>query len=397
MRILFLSQLLPLPLDAGPKVRAYYVLRQLAAAGHDVTALCFVRPSDRRDDVDALGRYCRRVETVLLSRSRLRDAAEAVSSLLSPLPFLIRRDRQRRMVERLAQLVGDESFDAVHADQLWMAPYAEACRDIPFKVLDQHNAVFRVPQRLAAGHTNPVMRMLLAHEADKLAAYERRMIGRFDRVVWVSDQDREALGRRPMQGGKESDPIIPIAVDPTRQLPIARRDPFRVTFVGGLHWPPNAEGVRWFLQSCWPAVAEAVPRAVFTIIGRGGSGVIRRAAGQERVELVGYVSDLRRYLAETAVFVVPLLAGAGMRVKILEAWCWGLPVVSTTLGAEGLDATDGDQLVLADQPEHLAASVIAVLRDRQLGDRLAARGRALVERVYDWRSAYLAWNQVYPS
>ena len=396
MRILFLSQLLPLPLDAGAKVRAFYVLRHLARVGHDITALCFVRRTDRLAEVEALSRYCR-VETVVLRRSRFRDVWDAATSLVSEPPFLIRRDQQSQMTGKTADLARRRTFDAVHADQLWMAPYAAACRDIPFKVLDQHNAVFRVPQRLASGQRNPIIRTLLRREADRLHDYERHTIQQFDRVVWVSEQDRDSFRTELHDCRGTHETVIPIAVDPAWRRPVKREKPFRVTFVGGLHWPPNREGVRWFLEECWPAVARAVPRAVFTVIGRGPAGALSRTTAGDRVEHAGYVANLGSYMEQTAVFIVPLKSGAGMRVKILEAWCWGLPVVSTTMGAEGVQATDGVHLALADDPRDLADTVIRVLTDAGFAQRLSQAGRALVETHYDWRSVYRAWDLVYTS
>ena len=174
-----------------------------------------------------------------------------------------------------------------------------------------------------------------------------------------------------------------------------RNAPFRVTFLGGLHWPPNAEGVRWFTEQVWPAVARAVPGAVFTVIGKPSLTIPLRADSGARIEVTGYVSDLGRYIGETAAFVVPLETGAGMRVKILDAWCWGLPVISTTIGAEGLGVTDGEQLLLADTAELFAEQLIHVLQDHTLAARLSDSGRATVEQRYDWRKVYRAWDQVY--
>jgi glycosyltransferase involved in cell wall biosynthesis len=174
-----------------------------------------------------------------------------------------------------------------------------------------------------------------------------------------------------------------------------REHPFRVTFLGGLHWPPNAEGVRWFTNDIWPTVARAVPGAVFTVIGKAPLGRAHRSDGTARVEVTGYIGDVDRYIAETAAFVVPLKTGAGMRVKILDAWCWGLPVISTTLGAEGSGGEDGQHFLLADAPCHFADQLIRVLQDPGLATRLSDNGRALVEQRYDWREVYQAWGEVY--
>lgn len=393
MRILFLSQLLPLPLDAGPKIRAYYVLRHLAEAGHDVTLLSFLRSNDRPADIASLKGFCRAVETVGLSRSRLKDIRDGLTSLWSETPFLIRRDQLPAMSERLERLLGDRSFDAVHADQLWMAPYAAASPAGLLKVLDQHNAVFRVPEQMASHHANPLARAALRHEASKLATFERTIFDAFGRVVWVSQDDRDAFPGLIEAHGPHA--VIPIAVDPSARPAMPRPSPFRVTFLGGLHWPPNADGVRWFAEHVWPAVARAVPGAVFTVIGRGTLGQLGPAEYRARIDVTGYVADPCRYVEETAVFVVPLRTGAGMRVKILDAWCWGLPIVSTRIGAEGLEVVDGENLLVADEAPLFADRVVALLTDPVLARRVSVNGRATVESSYDWRRVYHAWNQVY--
>jgi glycosyltransferase involved in cell wall biosynthesis len=390
MRIAFLSQLLPLPLDAGPKIRSYYVLRHLAEAGHDVTLVCFVRASDKDSDVRALGAFCRGVETVPLRRSTQQDVRDGVRSLFSASPFLVLRDQVPEMSARIRRTLERGSWDAVHADQLWMAPYAAACDGVQLKVLDQHNAVFRVPERLAANERNPIAKALLRREAAKLARFERDTLDRFDRVVWVSEDDRAALANHARRGRR--DQVIPIAVDPGATRPVERPRPFRVTFLGGIHWPPNAEAVRWFAERVWPKVTAAVPDSVFTVIGKGSPG---RLGGAPRIAVTGYVPDLQPYLAETAAFVVPLLTGAGMRVKILDAWCWALPVVSTTVGAEGLNGVHGENLLIGDEPETFADHLIRILRDGREAARLARNGRATVEADYDWRKVYRAWDRVY--
>lgn len=391
MRILFASQLLPFPLDAGPKVRSYYVLRHLAEAGHGVTLLCFVRPEDRPQHLAEMARWCRAVEPVPISRSRLRDLRDGALSLVSQTPFLIRRDRRPEMDTRIARLLAAGSFDAFHADQLWMAPLADLCGTVGLKVLDQHNAVFKVPERLASHHPNPAARVLLRKEASKLARFERATVDRFDDVVWVSQEDREAVCGR---AGTRRQHVIPIAVDPRASAPVSRPRPSRVTFLGGLHWPPNADGVRWFAEHVWPAVSGAVPGATLTVIGKG-AGRVLASDPLARIDVRGYVEDLRALLSETAAFVVPLRTGAGMRVKILDAWCWGLPIVSTTVGAEGIDVTPGENLLVADDPAAFADALVRVLKDSALACRIAAGGRATVEAHYDWRRVYEAWSQVY--
>lgn len=404
MNIVFLTQILPYPLDAGPKIRAYYVLRYLAEAGHRVTLLSFVRESDRPEYLEHLQRYCTEIRTVQMRRSRPRDLGALLRAFLSRRSFLLSRDWRADMARSVREIVGRRpSFDAIHADQLWMAPYALlACKlasreKRPLTVLDQHNAVFRIPERLAAGETRFWKRMLLGMEARTLARCEGDLCRQFDRLVWVSEEDRQAMlaHQGDPRGDLDLQFVIPIGVDPsTRNSSAQLHKRRRVTFVGGLHWPPNAEGVRWFRKRVWPDVKNRVPDAMLTIIGRFGSRQ-RDMRSEPSVEVTGYVADPHAYMEETAVFIVPVLAGGGLRVKILDAWSRELPVVSTRIGAEGLHARHGENLYLADDPASFAAAVIDLMTDRQLAERLARGGRRTVENYYDWRIAYRAWDQVY--
>jgi len=406
MNILFLTQVLPYPLNAGPKARAYYVLRHLAESGHDIQLVSFTREDDRPEYTDHLRQYCREIHGVPIRRSRLRDGRMLLQALVSGQPFLVARDRIPGMARVLRSVVsGSQSFDAIHADQLWMAPYALFARDCagerqqkPLTVLDQHNAVFNIPGRLAESEGNFLRRRLLVQESKKLARYERKICGQFDRVVWVTHEDRQALfanGENPA-GFPAGSPVIPIALD------ISAREPFtdhtekhRVTFMGGLHWPPNMQGMHWFRNEVWPQVKNRIPGAVLTIIGRDSERA-RGNGGDSSIEAAGYVADPKTYLSETAVFIVPLFAGGGMRVKILDAWSWGLPVVSTSIGAEGIQTDQRENLYLADDPDSFASAVVEVLSDPQTASTLARGGRRTAEELYDWRKTYRAWDQIYP-
>jgi glycosyltransferase involved in cell wall biosynthesis len=166
--------------------------------------------------------------------------------------------------------------------------------------------------------------------------------------------------------------------------------------VGALHWPPNAQGIAWFARQGWPAVYAGEPDARLTIVGKAAPPEVT-ALPQElpSVEVLGYVEDLQPLLAETAVFLVPLLAGGGMRVKIVDAWTWGVPVVATAIGAEGLEYADGENLLLGETAAELAAATLRILREPELGERLAAAGRRTAEEAYGWRVVYRAWDSIY--
>jgi len=398
--LLFLCQVLPYPLDAGPKVRAYHMLRALAARA-PVTLVCFLREDDPPEALEHLRSVCARVVAVPLRRGRLRDAWHLLLAVLGGESFIIRRDRRQAMRLTLAQLCRQRAFGAVHADQLWMAAYAREL-PVPLKVLDQHNAVYLVFQRLAAGERNLLKRWLWRREARRLADYELAQLAAFDQTFFVSREDREAIAaladpaqRRRLEA---TSLVLPICVDTGAIAPVeAVSDARRVTFLGTLFWPPNAEGVLWFADRVWPLVLARHPQARLTLIGKQPPAAVLdrvRRLGSS-VEITGYVADPRPLLAQTAAFVVPLLSGGGMRVKVLDAWAWGLPVVATPIGAEGIEVHPGQDLLLAAEPAAFADHVSRLLDDPARRRELGAAGRRAVEARYDRRLMDAALDRVY--
>ncbi len=408
--ILFLTQVLPWPLDAGPKTRAWFVLKALAQA-YDVTLVSFVRPTDTQAAIAHLESVCHAVHTVPMVRSRLRDGAFLAQSLVGRTPFVIQRDRVPAMEALIARLVQAEAgngsaFAAVHADQLWMAPYALHARAAasaaglppPVLVLDQHNATYRIFARLAEGERNPARRTLYALEARKLARFELDTCRRFDRVVWVTREDVQEMEKVAAPGERvPATAVIPICIDATAEPPLAvKPDAQRITFLGGLHYPPNAQGVLWFARHVMPLVLKECPDALLTVIGKQPPAELAQCnIPPANLATTGYVDEPQPWLEETAAFIVPLLAGGGMRVKIIDGWRWGLPIVSTTVGAEGIDYTPDVHLLRADTPADFARATVLLLRDEARRTALAAAGRSWVESHYHWQTVYAQWLALY--
>ncbi len=402
-RVLFLTQVLPYPLDAGPKIRAYYVLRQLAQE-HEVTLVSFVRSDNEERESAHLKTFCQEVYTVPLRRSLWRNVVAVASAFVAGKPALILRDRTEEMQLCLRQIVSGDTIDVIHADQTSMAQYALYVRKLLRKaghrqsarlLLDAHNALYRVLEQLADEETNRLHRLALRRESRTMAAYEKQLCDVFDHVVFVNDEDQRALDAANSNGTQCS--TIPICIDlQDRRRVSVHANAHTITHLGTMFWPPNVAGVHWFATEVFPKVLAVVPDAKFVIMGKRPPPLIQELPRQfPNVYVTGYIPDPTPYLEETAAFIVPLHAGAGMRVKILDAWCWGLPVVTTTHGMEGITARPDETLLVADTPTAFAQAVIRLLREPDLRARLRQNGRTWVNAHYNWQNVYPNWSQIY--
>lgn len=397
-RVLYLTQVLPYPLNTGARVRQYYVLRHLARK-HEVTLVSFVRDDDKPEHIAHLKTVCHAVHTVPMVRSRWRDGRAALKGILTRIPIVIARDEIAPMQQTLARLMASESFDVVHADQVSMSKYGLQGRGSR-RVLDLHNAMYLVTERLAAHETNPIKRVIYQREARALARYEAELCARYDQVTFVTDEDRKLIEQQITRWGVRIPDrrftTIPICIDPSDKQPIQpAAQPQRITAMGVMFWPPNAEGVLWFAQEIWPRIHAQQPHLTFTVVGKNPPEYLTQLHGEQGIEILGYVPDVKTILAETAAFVVPLRAGGGMRVKILDTWSWGLPIVSTSIGAEGIEIRDGENILIANEPDSFSAAVLRAVTEPELNQRLRINGRRWVEEKYNWKIIYEAWDEVY--
>lgn len=407
--VLLLTQVLPYPLTGGAKIRAYYMLRQLAQR-REVTLVSFVRDDDPPEAVQHLEEYCRAVHTAPMQRARWRDGLAFAESLVTSQPASIIRDRIPAMLALLRRLARETPFDVVHADQTAMAQYALYARDAhdialrPYTVLDQHNAMYLLVERQAGYESGP-QRRIWQREARLLRRYETELMRQFDHILTVTDEDRRALlnlfGESLRRQLSQKFTSLPICVDPSDKEPVPYKDQGpEILHLGTMFWPPNVEGVLWFAQEVLPRVIEQVPDAHFTIAGKDPPAAVRKLAEPEsalygHVTVTGFVPDAEPLLARCRAFIVPVRAGGGMRVKIVDGWQWGLPIVSTTIGAEGIETRPGENILLADEPESFAEAVISVLGDAELNEALREEGRRWVEEHYDWRRVYQEVDEIY--
>jgi len=397
MKVLLLTQVLPYPPDSGPKVKTLNVLKYLAGH-HEVTLVSFVR-GDQSAEVKQLQKYCCAIHTAPMTRGVHHDAMAMARSLLTGQPWLMVRDDRaamRRLVDRLA---AETKFDIVHADQLNMAQYAQRVRGAR-RVLDAHNALWLLYKRLWETMGNGPRKILLGRDWQLIQDYEGRLCREFDAVLAVSHEDRAAL-EEAMETGTASRKItvIPIAVDADEAASVVRPPTAdHLLHIGTMFWPPNIDGVLWFIRDVYPHVRAKRAAAIFDVVGARPPQEIANLSGNgSGVNVTGYVDDPRPYLQNTGVMVVPLRSGGGMRVKILNALAQALPIVTTTIGCEGIAVEHGRHLLVADSPEDFARAVLLLLDNPGFGSELGRNGRKLIETTYDYRAACRPLEAVYQS
>ena len=406
-KILFLTQIVPFPPDAGPKVKTYHVIRALAGQGHSVTLVSFVRPEEVRH-IPALREICDAVHEVPIHRSRVADIGYMIRSYLTNRPFLIERDDLRPMQETVNQLVREEDFQFIHADQLTMVQFAiRGASAFPNKkpkvIFDAHNAVWTIVERMKE-NARFFLKPVLAVEARRVKQYEGELLRTVDHVLAVTDIDQRLLEEalhfsKPRKNDRISPvTVIPIAVDTQKLKPINRKVGSKnIVTLGTLHYPPNADGIRWFFNEVFPLVRERVPNATLTIIGKNPPQDFIELAERNPgvIKVTGYVDDLRPYLEESALMVVPVRAGGGMRVRILEAFAYAMPVVTTTVGLEGIHGTPDHDVIVADTPADFANRTAELLENASLQEKLSTNGRELATKKYDWQAVLAAMRPIY--
>ena len=379
--ILAITSEVPWPLDTGGHLRSYHVLRRLAARFH--LRLLVPGIDVPKNTTDAMAVAGIDVRVVPVRRDgRAQRAAHVLSSAARGVPYVLyaRHDRSE-MHRALAEEVRQRSWDAIYCDHLDSFVYVD---DVPQHrvVGDLHNVYSLLARRTADEQSNPLVRLYLKREARLLDRMERRAAARADVLMTVSQQEQDHfhhLGARRVE-------VVPNGVDVDRYagLPLAARSGAPVVlYIGTMSWRSNAAAAIYLATSVMPAIRKRIPHAKLRIVGRDPLPEVRELARDGQVEVTGTVPDVIPHLAEAHALAVPLESGGGTRLKILEAFAAGLPVVSTPVGAEGIEAVPNRHIVITER-SGFADALAALLTDPNRAAVIATAARALVREQYDW-------------
>jgi glycosyltransferase involved in cell wall biosynthesis len=373
MRILFLTAWFPEPPSNGSRARVHGLLRALQPR-HHVTLLSFADEPGIDPAAPRLRELCQAVEII----PPVTFDPHTWSSRLAwvrPAPRSLAATYSPAMAAAIRRVLIAGPLDVVIASQLRCAAYAGCFGDVP--ALFEEVELGALHAQLAAAPGPSALRARLMW--GKYVRYLQRLVPRFRACTVVSAAERNLL--QGIVGGAAAIHVLPNAVEPIATGTTAR-DPHTVIFTGALRYRPNYDGMRWFLTEVWPRVQRARPAARLLITGAHDDLPLPPAANVTRT---GVLADVASALATATVAIAPIFAGGGTRVKILDAMAAGTPVVATHKGAEGLDAIDGEHLLIADTSEAFAEHVLALMTDAALHARIAAAARAFVAAHHDWR------------
>jgi glycosyltransferase involved in cell wall biosynthesis len=384
MRILWVNVGGLWPLNTGGRQRSFNIVSELSRR-HRVTLLTTHGPGDDHQTLAARLPHCE-VVSVPYALPKRDSAAFAVSLLrswFSTLPVTLWKWRIPALQKEVFRRMTPAMTDVCVMDFLYAVPNIPLETRVP-TVLFEHNVEHMIWKRLCEKETRPLHRALLGIEWRKLRRAEARICAECDLTIAVSDIDGSLLSSVAPRARVRA---IPTGVDISYfHRNGTRESAAKLAFTGSMDWYPNEEAILYFIDSILPRVRSEIPEASLTVAGRNPSARLRSAAAASgAVHVTGTVDDVRPYVAEAAVYVVPLRIAGGTRLKIFEALAMGKAVVSTTIGAEGLPLVPGEHFLLADDPAEFAHAVVSLIRDGERRRQLGTMGRELVEARYSWR------------
>lgn len=402
MRILFLTPQLPYPPHQGTTLRNFNIIKQLAPR-HEIHLLTFGTPDELANS--PLRELGVRIEIAPPpTRSPIQRAFE---TFFNPLPDMARRIHSPALVQKLARLWQEQRYDVIQIEGIEMANSWLEIERSTFNVqrstlvFDDHNAEWTL-QKTAYETDKKIFRrwhgaLYSWIQYHKLKRFERAVCLQADAVVAVSQPDADAIAAldqniKPLviPNGVDCDYYVPS--DGVCAKPLAE---LSIVFTGKMDYRPNIDACVWFAEEILPRVRKELPLAHVSFVGQKPNATVLALRERPGVEVTGFVPDTRPYIADAAVFAVPLRMGSGTRLKVLEAMAMGKAIVSTSFGVSGIEYENGREVLIADDAASFANALAALLRDREKARALGVNARRLVQEKYEWKKLAPQFEEIY--
>jgi glycosyltransferase involved in cell wall biosynthesis len=395
LRVLWLSHFVPYPPKGGMLLRSYNLIREVARH-HDIDLLLFAQkkplqtmfPSVEQGIREARSHlldFCKTIEVfdIPCEQSSIGRHWLALKSLFTFDPYTINWLKSSTFVDRIKVISTEDKYDVIHFDTISLAYVAGIFANTP-NVLNHHNVESHMLLRRAEQESNPFKRIYFSIEGRKLEAYEKQHCRRFDVNVMCSDLDKARLSES-VQGIRLETISNGVDIEYFRRDESIAQEPNSLIFVGGLNWYPNAAAMHFFALKIWPLLKQRCPDIVMNIVGQDPTPLLTELAAEDsNFRVHGFVDDVRPYMNRAQVYVCPIKDGGGTKLKILDALAMEKSIVADEIACEGIDVTDGTNVVFAQSPEQYVDAIVKVLASAELRTSLGRNGRQLVRDHYSY-------------
>ncbi|AFV02099.1 glycosyl transferase, group 1 [Dehalobacter sp. DCA] len=382
MNILFLTHVYPYPPDSGGLIFTYNAIKHEYDQGHNVTIIT-LHKTEIKTPLDQIA------DVKIVCKNTRNRIFRMFLNMFSRMPYNSSKYKSKLVKTVIKEVLETKNIDVVYIDHLHMAVYGKYIRElmpsIPL-ILREQNVETTIMQRFYQNQTNPVVKLYAYIQFLKLNAYESKVVEDFDKCFMLTDNDSERIKK---MNHRVKNVTIPAGVDIEKYVPKQTlEEEGSILFLGTLNWLPNADGLKWFIDHILDRVKEEIPDIKFYIVGKDPIEQVKRLHNGKNIIVTGYVDDERDYIAKCSVFIVPLRIGGGMRIKILNAMSMAKCIVSTSIGAEGIDIQNRKDIFISDDPGSFATDIIFLMKNKETRETISRNAREKVLTQYSWDAIF---------
>ena len=366
-----------MPPDSGSKLRVFNLYKNLSKEFDIFLFSFYEKGKERKPNSNIKNSYiCERYFSLPGGKF-----VKILYSIFSPTPLYVRSFKIKDAEEKIKETIKKEDIKIVQADEIYTAQYLFLIPEVK-KILILHNVDSLFFWRSFLYHPNPFRKIFFLLQFFKMRRYEKKIIPKADKVFCVSEKDVEIFNR--IFKGKIRFEILPNGVDTEELTLLPYQEKPILIYVGSMKYHPNILAIKWFIEKVFPLVLREIQDVYFYVIGEGGER-LRRYERKYPIKFIGYTEDLKLWYEKAKITIVPLKIGSGTRLKIFESMAYGRPIVSTSIGAEGIEIKNGEEIIIADGHLNFAKSIIYLHRNKEFYEKIRINARRIVEERYDWK------------
>jgi polysaccharide biosynthesis protein PslH len=382
MKILFLTNKAPYPPKDGGSIASLAMINSFALAGHETTVLAM---NTRKHHITPF-----EIPAEITSHSiiHLIEVPAPISVLgalknflFSSKPYNAERFINQNYKHNLEILLTGHEYDIVQLEGLYLIPYISTIRKLCKSkiVFRSHNIEHEIWSRTAR-NTSGIKKIYLENLSKRILKFEKSAINQYDLLVPITSRDEHQLN---LMGNSKPSLVIPVGVDRSFQKAVHNDFELNLFSIGALDWTPNREGLEWFLDNCFPSILEDFPDIRLKIAGRNAPTGFIEKLKHPQIDFLGEIDDASLFMRQNGIMIVPLLSGSGMRVKIIEGMSNSKPIITTTIGCEGIDAENGKHIFITDDSSQFSKYIITLLNDKDLMLKTGKQAAEFVYQNYD--------------